>query len=268
MVETAKRILTKEKIDRQFSGQALSNPFMSIKNNHNRKVSFDTWDELGDKMDKLTVMIGRLTAKDRESGRQFKPQIYQSRRRGQNRESDDRCNYDQRDYQSGYRSDSGDRRNQYRQNFRGRSSMNKTRGGYVRGNARVYQNFERQNGRRECRNNYRDEGYSRSRDRSRSRERSFPRNFNSRRNNRSMSNSRSKSGSRASTNRDRIRCYKCRECNHFLMDYPPSEEQKELQQLQEMLNLDEEQMSIQTNAYDSLNKITSLKDLRQDHLYL
>ena len=29
------------------------------------------------------------------------------------------------------------------------------------------------------------------------------------------SNSRSRSGSRASTNRDRIRCYKCREYDHF-----------------------------------------------------
>ena len=72
-VEAAKRILTKQKIDRQLSGQSLSPPFMSIKDNHNRKVTFDTGDELGDKIDKLTVVIGRLAAKDRESGRQFKP---------------------------------------------------------------------------------------------------------------------------------------------------------------------------------------------------
>ena len=31
----------------------------------------------------------------------------------------------------------------------------------------------------------------------------------------SLSNSRSRSGSRASTNRDRIRCFECREYDHF-----------------------------------------------------
>ena len=46
-VETAKRILTNEKIDRQLSGQSLSTSSMSIKENHNRRVSFDTGDELG-----------------------------------------------------------------------------------------------------------------------------------------------------------------------------------------------------------------------------
>ena len=93
---------------------------MSRKDNHNRKATFDTADELGDKIDKLTVIIGRLATKDRESGRQFTPQIYQSRRRGQNRESSDRHNHDQGEYQSRYRLDSGDSRNWYRQNFRGR----------------------------------------------------------------------------------------------------------------------------------------------------
>ena len=94
-VETAKRILTKEKIDRQLSGQSLSTPFMSIKDNNSRRVTFDTRDELGDKIDKLTVMIGKLAVRDSGSGRQFKPQIYQSKTRGQNRDSYDRCSYDQ-----------------------------------------------------------------------------------------------------------------------------------------------------------------------------
>ena len=80
----------------------------------------DTRDGLEDEIDKLTVMIGKLAARDCRSSRQFKPQIYQGKRRGQNRESYDRCNYDQWDYQSRYRSDSGDRRNQHRQNLRGK----------------------------------------------------------------------------------------------------------------------------------------------------
>ena len=60
---------------------------MSIKYSHNRKVSFDIKKELGDKIDKLTVMIGKLATRDSCTGRQFKPQIHQSRGRGQNRGS-------------------------------------------------------------------------------------------------------------------------------------------------------------------------------------
>ena len=37
---------------------------MSIREGTNRKVSFDTRDKLGDEIDKLTVMLGRLAAKD------------------------------------------------------------------------------------------------------------------------------------------------------------------------------------------------------------
>ena len=58
-VEIAKRILTKEKLDRQLTGQSSSTPFMSIRDGHNRKVSFDTREELGDKIDKLAVMVIR-----------------------------------------------------------------------------------------------------------------------------------------------------------------------------------------------------------------
>ena len=94
-VETAKRILTKEKIDRQLSGQSSTTPFMHIKDNHSKWITFDTGDELGDKIDKLTVMIGKLAARYSRSGRQFKPQIYQGKRRGKNRGSYDRCSFDQ-----------------------------------------------------------------------------------------------------------------------------------------------------------------------------
>ena len=78
-VETAKRILTKEVIDRQLYEQSSSTTFISIKDNHGRRVSFDTKKELGDKIDKLTVMIGKLAARGSGSGRQFKPQIYQGK---------------------------------------------------------------------------------------------------------------------------------------------------------------------------------------------
>ena len=94
VVETAKRILTKEKLDRQLTRQSLATPFMSMRDGHNRKVSFDTKEELGDKVDKSVVMIGKLATRHSGTGRQFKPQIYQNRVRGQDR------NYNQRNYQS------------------------------------------------------------------------------------------------------------------------------------------------------------------------
>ena len=46
-VETAKRILTKEKLDKQLTGQPSTSPFMSIRDGTNRNVSFNTRDELG-----------------------------------------------------------------------------------------------------------------------------------------------------------------------------------------------------------------------------
>ena len=98
--------------------------------------------------------------------------------------------------------------------------------------------FDRQNSRGEYRNNYRNEGYDRCRNRSR--ERSFSRSYYNNRN-MSTSNTSSRSGSRASTNRDRIRCYKHREYNHFMEDCPTSREEKEIEQLQQMLNLGDEQ---------------------------
>ena len=84
-VETVKRILTKEKLDKQLTGQTSTSPFMSIREGVNRKVPFDTRDELENKIDKLTVMLGRLAAKDNNAKEPFKPQIYQGRGRGQNR---------------------------------------------------------------------------------------------------------------------------------------------------------------------------------------
>ena len=111
-VETAKRILTKEKLDKWLAGQSSSTPFMSIRDGHNKKVSFNTKEKLGDTINKLAVMIGKLAAEDSRTNRQFKPQIHQSRGRGKNRY------YSKRNYQNRYRlnnrSNSRDR-GQYRQ---------------------------------------------------------------------------------------------------------------------------------------------------------
>ena len=88
---------------------------MNIRERTERKVSFNTRDELGDKIHKLTAMMSRLAARDSSEKRPFKPQIYKSR--GQNR------SYNQRGYQNrNSRSDSGNRgqygNNSPRQNYR------------------------------------------------------------------------------------------------------------------------------------------------------
>ena len=158
-IETAKRILTQEKLDKQLTGETSSSPFMSIREGQNsRRVSFDTKEELGDKIDKLVVMIGNLAAKDIGRTRQFIPQIHQSRGRGQNR------GYSQRNDQNRYRSDNRSNsrdRGQFKQD-RGRHTFEQIyRRNSFRENSR---NYGRQNSRGEYRNNnYKNDSYDRSR---------------------------------------------------------------------------------------------------------
>ena len=71
-VETAKRILTKEKLDKQLMGQTSTSPFMNIRDRTKKKVLFNARDELGDKIAKLTSMMGRLAAKESNDKRPFK----------------------------------------------------------------------------------------------------------------------------------------------------------------------------------------------------
>ena len=94
-----------------------------------------------------------------------------------------------------------------------------------------------------------------------------------RRNFRCISNSRSRSVSRASTNRDRMRCYECREYDHFTKDCPTNKIEKEMDQIQQMHNMDEEKTSLKalaTDTYDSLNRIDSLDEIpiTSEHLNL
>ena len=232
-VETAKRILTKEKLVKQLTGQTSASAFMNIREGTERKVSFNTRDELGDKIDKLTVMMSRLAARVSNEKRPFKPQIYKNK--GQNR------SYSQRGYQNrNSRSDSGNRgqygNNRPRQNYRDSNFQENTRG------------YGRQNSKGEYGNN-RHNDYNRSRNRST--ERTFTRNYGSNRD-KSSSNSRSRSGSRASTNGDRIRCYNCREYDHFVRNCPNSREERDLEQLQQMLNMEaKEQTHLLTNRQDN-----------------
>ena len=68
---------------------------------------------------------------------------------------------------------------------------------------------------------------------------------------RSSSNGRSRSGSRASPNRDRIRCYACREYDHFARDCPNSREERDLEQLQHMLNMEEWDHSVERTLHST-----------------
>ena len=128
-------------------------------------------------------------------------------------------NYQNRN-RSDNRSNSRDR-GQFRQD-RGRPRFEQNhRGSNFQNN---YRRYNRQNSRGEYRNdNYRSCGYNSGR--GRSRERAFSGNYNGNRN-RSMSKSRLRSGCRVSTNRDRIRCYNCREYDHFARDFPPLEKKE------------------------------------------
>ena len=56
--------------------------------------------------------------------------------------------------------------------------------------------------------------------------------------------------SRASTNRDRIRCYACREYDDFVRDFPNSREERDLEQLQLMLNMEEQDHRLESSGED------------------
>ena len=112
-----------------------------------------------------------------------------------------------------------------------------------RGAARGY-------GRQNNRENYRNERYSgNNRDRSRTMERTLTGNYGNNRD-RSPSNNRSRSGSRASTNRIRIRCSACREYDHFVRDCPNCREERDLEQLQHMLNMEEQDQGVESSDED------------------
>ena len=227
-VDTSKRIFTKEKLDKQWMGQTSTSPFMSFREGTDKRASFNVRDELGDKIDKLTIVMSKLAATDNHERRPFKPQIYTSR--GQNR------SYGQGRYQPR----SNDRNRSYgtdrdtRQNYEGSRSRGNFKG----------------NNRQDSRERYRNKRYSNhnNRNRNRSGERMFVGNY---RRDRSSSNDRSRSGSRACTNRDRIRCYVCREYDHFARDCPNSREEGDLEQLQHVLNMEEQDCrSLSTHSSD------------------
>ena len=92
MIETAKRILKKEKIDKQKTGQSLATPFMKDSQDKSIKsekgVSFgtlqtkETIDRPSSSIDKLTSLENKLNMKLDRQEAQYRSAVYQSRGRG------------------------------------------------------------------------------------------------------------------------------------------------------------------------------------------
>ena len=116
-VDAAKRVLTKEEIDKQLSGQSgATAPYMKVGDipHSSKKVSFNAHDPVREQLESLTPMVYNMSMQKEDNNRPFKPQIYQKRGRGRNRQ-----NFGNRDRN---RSFSRDRQRQnFRPNYRGQS---------------------------------------------------------------------------------------------------------------------------------------------------
>ena len=135
-ITTAKRVMIKEKIDRQKTGQSSTTPFMGASDNNQssnrmskRGVMFDAMETIErnrDSIDNLTLLVSKMNVKMDKRETQYKPRIYQGRPRGQSRNK-------QHTFKPCNRSFSRDRnrnrgnynnRNNYRSNYRDRSRDN------------------------------------------------------------------------------------------------------------------------------------------------
>ena len=127
MIETAKRMLTKEKIDKQKTSQSSTTPFMKASQDKSKKsekgVSFgaletkETIDRHSTSIDKLTSLVNKLDMKLDRQEAQYRPAVYQNRDRG--------CRQKQNNYGHRNRSYSQDRNQSYN---RGRGNFHYNRG--------------------------------------------------------------------------------------------------------------------------------------------
>ena len=94
-IDLTERVLTKEKLDRQLTGQS-STPFMRVTSNDNysmptsnkRGVTFDAMETLernSNCIDKLTSLVGAMKMMIDKKQSPYKPKIYQGRSGNQNR---------------------------------------------------------------------------------------------------------------------------------------------------------------------------------------
>ena len=88
-VEIAKQFLTKEKIDRQITGQSTT-PFMKLTDKKRKTVTFDARDTLkmtSQNMERMTALMDKMYIKLDQKEVLYKTQIYQRRGAGQNRQN-------------------------------------------------------------------------------------------------------------------------------------------------------------------------------------
>ena len=141
VVETAKRLLTKEQMDKK-SGQATTSPFMQTSQGNSKskskteknekKVSFSAVEAIErttDSTERLASLMDKMNTKLYRREDQYRPRIYQGRGRDHG--------YRQNNYRSKNRSYSTD---WYQNNYRGRENYN-------RGGNRNYRSNHRDNSR-------------------------------------------------------------------------------------------------------------------------
>ena len=83
-VDATNRVLTKEKIDKQLSGQTgAATSYMNVGDvsHSSKKVSFNAYDPIREKLESSTSMVYNMSIHKEENNRPFKPQIYQKRGR-------------------------------------------------------------------------------------------------------------------------------------------------------------------------------------------
>ena len=217
-IETDKQILTKEKIDKQMTGQSSATPFMKASQDKSKKsekaVSFgtietkETRDRHSSSIDQLTSLVNKLDMKLDRQESQYRPAVYQNRGRGcQQRQSN--YEYRNRSYSQDRNQSYGGRGNfqysniGYRPNYRNKSgSRNYGYGNNYRGTNNS-QNYRKNNYRQEYGNQgYRNRDRSLSQDHGRSRQK-YRSNSRDNYRNRSYNRSQSRNRERESRNRDR-----------------------------------------------------------------
>ena len=140
VVDVMKRVLTKKKLDRQLSGQATT-PFMKVGDvpHSGKKVSFNVQDPIKEQLGIPTSMVYNMSMQKEENTKPFKPQIYQKRGRGQNRQ-----NFSNRDRCRAFNGDK--QRQNFRPNNTGWSQNRQCGNDNRRGNYR-HQNYSRNDSR-------------------------------------------------------------------------------------------------------------------------
>ena len=155
-IDLAKRVLTKEKLDRQLTGQS-STPFMKAtsndnhlpQNHHKKGVTFDAMEMLernSNCIDRLTSLVSDMKMTMDRKQSPYKPKIYQGRSWNQNTGQQNftpRNRSFSRGRNQGSNRGNYNNRNNYRPNHRNRSRgrWNNHRSGDRSGN---YQNYNRQ----------------------------------------------------------------------------------------------------------------------------